>query len=329
MNEICWTEERVEALPKEDNTFERKASALFAAVGSDVDHFRNELAKELSAFANSGGGSIILGADDKTGKIDGGLPLVAKGHAATKDYLEDIIPGLTDEKILGFNVIEIMRGNNKSSIAPGKAVFVIEVPDSDRAPHQSMRDQKYYVRLGSKSQPASHRIIEDIRNRLRHPKLETVGMEVLRANHDGGGLRLDLKTCVRNLSRLRGTNVCLALSASNCDLWFHNALPTEGTIRGGSRSGIGLFEITGPVYPEMELHPTLFVSLPAKFSSAKGEHAGLRVGKLADVTLGTLWEKVILTATLYCDSAPPSSVSFRLGDIDTRSAIANLLRKGK
>src|SRR5215469_16204434 len=98
MSEISWTEKRIEALPKEDNTFERKASALFATSGKDGDHFRNELAKQLSAFANSGGGSIILGADDKTGEIDGGLGLIAKGRTTTKDYLEDVIPGLTDEK---------------------------------------------------------------------------------------------------------------------------------------------------------------------------------------------------------------------------------------
>lgn len=328
MSVISWTEERIEALPKEDNTFERKASALFATSGNGVDRFRDEIAKQLSAFANSGGGSIILGADDITGKIDGGLPLIAKGRATTKDYLEDIIIGLTDEKILGLNVVEVLPSDDKSRIAQGNAVFVIEVPDSDHAPHQSTRDHKYYVRLGSKSQPASHRIIEDIRNRVRHPKLEIVGMEVYKATHDGS-LRLELKVRVRNLSRLRATNVCLALSASNCDVWFHNAYPSEGTIRGGSRPGIGLFEIAGPVYPEMELHLTLLVTLPAKFSSTRGEDADLLIGKLSDVTLGTLWDDVILKAILYCDSALPNSVCFRLGDIDTRSAIAILVRKGK
>ena len=59
-----------------------------------------------------------------------------------------------------------------SFLSVDKSLFVVDVPDSDRAPHQSKRDLKYYVRLGGKSRPASHRLIEDIRARAKHPNFE-------------------------------------------------------------------------------------------------------------------------------------------------------------
>src|SRR5260370_41600067 len=57
-------------------------------------------------------------------------------------------------------------------MARDKGFYIVDMPDSERAPHQSKRDSKYYVRLGGRSQPASHKLIEDIRNRRRHPVLE-------------------------------------------------------------------------------------------------------------------------------------------------------------
>ena len=120
MKETNWTEEHIEALPAEDNSFERKGSALFDQDGK----LRDELAKQLSAFANSGGGAILLGVADD-GKIDGGLPLIAKGTTSTKDYLEDIIPILTEEKILGFRVVEAIRKSIGSRIVADRGVGVL------------------------------------------------------------------------------------------------------------------------------------------------------------------------------------------------------------
>src|SRR3954469_21036277 len=59
-----WTEADVLALAAEEpDKFERKAGQLYT---SGIDKFQNTPAKTLSAFANSGGGSIILGANDKS-----------------------------------------------------------------------------------------------------------------------------------------------------------------------------------------------------------------------------------------------------------------------
>jgi hypothetical protein len=170
-----WTEDDILGLPAgENDSFERKGSRLLdlRLPGVQENDVLNELAKQLSAFSNAGGGQIIYGVANN-GTVDGGgVALSVKGKQSTKEWLEDVIPKLTEFEIVGFNVYPIPPKPDMSSIDPGKALFVVDVPDSDRAPHQSKRDLKYYVRLAGKSAPASHRLIEDIRNRQKHPLLE-------------------------------------------------------------------------------------------------------------------------------------------------------------
>jgi hypothetical protein len=63
-----WTEEEILALPHgEHNYFERKGSSIIPDDFNNKEKllkFRKDLAKALSAFANSGGGHLILGQED-------------------------------------------------------------------------------------------------------------------------------------------------------------------------------------------------------------------------------------------------------------------------
>jgi hypothetical protein len=68
-----------------------------------------------------------------------------KGRATTKATIEDLIPILTEFEIVGVNVYQIVPNDQNSKIDAGKAIYVVAIPDSDRAPHQSTRDQRYYV----------------------------------------------------------------------------------------------------------------------------------------------------------------------------------------
>ena len=127
------------------------------------------LAKAVSAMANSGGGYIVLGINDKTKSIDnGGIPIDIKSNG-TKEWLEDIVPTLIDPPLSQFNIHEIKSSSAKSLISSGHAIYVIDIENSNLAPHQSTFDNKYYHRAASRSQPSNHQIVMDMIGRSKYP----------------------------------------------------------------------------------------------------------------------------------------------------------------
>ncbi|MEO8396206.1 MAG: ATP-binding protein [Chloroflexota bacterium] len=173
-----WDEDYLLNLPDfEPMRMDFKARKALDLTLSNVDenHIKEQLSVALSAFANTGGGLIIYGVKDpQPGKPltidDGGIDMKMKGRS-TKEWLEDVIPNLTDYPILGFEVHPITGKEGDSQILSGRAVFIVEVPDSEKAPHQA-RDQKYYIRAGSKSVPIGHRIVMDILGRRQYPDIQ-------------------------------------------------------------------------------------------------------------------------------------------------------------
>ncbi len=194
-----WTEAELKDLPAEEpNAFDRKSGKLF----EDQGKFLNSVAKALSAFANSGGGSLIIGvADDGT---PDGLPAFV-GRTAMRDWIEQKIPHLLDYPISDFRVHTVIK-NDPSSIPGGKEVIVIDVGDSAAAPHQNKRDKIYYRREGGRSVPAPHFYLELLRQRLTNPTLQFTLKKIDPADvyeHDDGlFLRVELKFEIVNVGRV-------------------------------------------------------------------------------------------------------------------------------
>jgi hypothetical protein len=131
---------------------------------------RETLAKEVSAMANSGGGYIVIGLDNTTKKVfNGGVEKKIKND--TKEWIENLIPGLTEPPIKKFNVHIIDGKSGESPIEKGKAIFVIDIEDSEQAPHQSEVNKIYYIRSGSHSIPASDQFVRDIMGRVKSPRV--------------------------------------------------------------------------------------------------------------------------------------------------------------
>jgi hypothetical protein len=320
-----WTEDDVVSLPLEDDTLERKGSRLLDLTLSDVQESKvlSELAKQLSAFANTGGGRILYGVTD-AGQVDnGGVSQLIKGRQSAKDWLESIIPTLTDYEIAGVNVYQISGQNPGSPIHQGKALFVVDVPDSERAPHQSKRDLLYYVRLGGTSRPAPHRLIEDIRNRARHPDIKVIQWELYDARsmnaesrHDtrrqfttlNADVSLDVRLTLRNLGRIMARNACLLVEGGGATIEQQD-YPSIVKSRPAPCGGV-YWEWLHPIYPEMEINFSLSCGLHLeKRLSVGAPGAGMLYyrgtdNKLDDVTLH--WK-------IFADSAPPNGGSVQLG----------------
>ena len=99
-----WTEADLDELPAEEpDVFDRKAGEL---VGDSQGKFLASVANAISAFANSGGGSLILGVEDD-GTLDGLPPLV--GRTAMRDWVEQKIPQLLDYPLADFRVHTVIK----------------------------------------------------------------------------------------------------------------------------------------------------------------------------------------------------------------------------
>lgn len=172
---IIWNEEYLlNTLPQleEQDWVECKHSRTLSFTNEKEKHEKLKLlAKEVSALANAGGGYIVLGIDDKTKQVSEEGVNKKIGNN-TKEWLENIIPSLVDPPLSKFNIITINRKDEKSSIAEEKAVYVVDIPDSESAPHQSRKENVYYYRNGSHSIPAGHQLIIDILGRKKHPIVE-------------------------------------------------------------------------------------------------------------------------------------------------------------
>lgn len=123
------------------------------------DREKNETSKDVSAFANSAGGTILYGVIEdghKPIKIDAGFD----PKEITKEWLEAIIESNISPKIDGIEIVPIKLKKHN----PGKLLFVVNIPQSRRAPHQAA-DKRYYKRYNFGASPMEDYEIRDIVNR--------------------------------------------------------------------------------------------------------------------------------------------------------------------
>jgi hypothetical protein len=325
-----WKEDDVLSLSSgENDTFERKGSRLLDLTIPNVKEGEvlDELGKQLSAFANTGGGQIVYGLANDGTVDNGGVSRTIKGRQSTKEWLEDIVPTLTDFEIIGFNIFEIPRNPAGSMFAPDKTVYVVDVPDSERTPHQSKRDLKYYIRLGGKSRPAPHRIIEDIRNRARYPRLEVYDIQLSgaaissranppRAVQSEFRLNMNLSFGVRNIGGIRAANACLGLS-SGVPL-SANVTGEECFLRRGSPGTI-LIELKNPLYPGMGITTGCMLQADAAVQILANAES-LTFGGLSPTELP-------ITVSVFADSSPSRKQEFRLNEIDREFRLNQLVKE--
>lgn len=141
-------------LPHETREWEYKS----ASVLTDKGQLKECLGKQISAFANSGGGRLVFGIDPKTTQLQACQE--KQGNQTMEDYLSNMISECVDDQLQTFHV---MRMNFDEHDA--RCIFIIHVEDSPVAPHQSRHDKVYYWRLPGKSEPAPHFHLKNLYNR--------------------------------------------------------------------------------------------------------------------------------------------------------------------
>jgi Putative DNA-binding domain len=148
-----WTDsDLLSVLPAAENAeFEYKSSL------TPDDAMAFKIKKAASGFWNSGGGYLVLGIDNKSGKPDGGITTIV-GRQSRRDWIDRQVSSVAPKYPNGYGVHEITSGGAGLLIHPGKAVYVVGFAESETAPH--MADDKYFVRAGAHTEPASAFIVE-------------------------------------------------------------------------------------------------------------------------------------------------------------------------
>src|SRR5262245_19307303 len=142
---------------QESLTLDYKASP---ALGKDSKS-RDELCKDVSAFANSGGGQIIYGIEESK---DGKPVKVDEGSDTSREWIEQVIDSRVQPRLEGLVITPVPVGT-------GRHAYVLTIPQaSGRAPHQAP-DKKYYKRQNFLSVPMEDYEIRDALRRATTPEL--------------------------------------------------------------------------------------------------------------------------------------------------------------
>lgn len=145
----------------------------------------SELAEKIpraaSGFWNSGGGLFVAGVNG-SGQPDGGIA-VTVGRQSRRDWVDQTISRVSPHGPYAVQCIE-NRGAGLT-ISAGNAVVLIGFGVSEGGPHMAP-DNRYYLRAGAHTVPASHFLVEAIHARrgLRAPMLR----HVVRRKPEGGGV---------------------------------------------------------------------------------------------------------------------------------------------
>ncbi|MBP7768450.1 ATP-binding protein [Candidatus Woesebacteria bacterium] len=139
----------------------KEAGSLSGSEGKKKD-----IGKDVSSFANSAGGVILYGivedqSDHTASAIEG-----VSAATFSKERLEQVINSQVQPRIDGLRIQQIDLLSQK-----GKAVYVVTIPQSDRAPHQA-GDKRYYKRFNFESVPMEDYEVKDVSRRLSSPKLD-------------------------------------------------------------------------------------------------------------------------------------------------------------
>jgi predicted HTH transcriptional regulator len=143
---LSWEEDDLLSLPNQETAdYEYKSSK------TKDDELATKIIKAASAFWNSGGGIFIVGVDNN-GKIDGGISNEVS-RQSRKDWIDRHLSKVSPQAKYLIKPISAKSGSE--SILSGRVVVVIAFEESFSGPHMAT-DNKYYIRAGAHSDPASH-----------------------------------------------------------------------------------------------------------------------------------------------------------------------------
>jgi hypothetical protein len=142
----------------------KECAALDISTPKARDKSRLDLSKDVSAFANSVGGSLVYGIVEQN-HVAGGIDTGYDANEITKEWIEQVINSNIQPRVPGLRINPVQL----LATSPGKVAYVIYVPQGTTA-HQAS-DKRYYKRFNFQSVPMEDYEIRDVMHRVRAPRL--------------------------------------------------------------------------------------------------------------------------------------------------------------
>lgn len=137
---------------------------------SKIDAKKKELSKDVSAFANSNGGIIIYGLNEKNHKADSFSFI--DGNEFTKEWLEQVISSTIQRNIPGLKIFPVRNQGNIN-----ETIYVVQIPESNEAPH-ICKDKKFYKRYNFESIAMEEYEVRNLYGRKIKSKLMLSGYHI-------------------------------------------------------------------------------------------------------------------------------------------------------
>lgn len=223
-----------------------------AALQKGDDKKKREVSKDVSALANSAGGTIVYGMIE-----EGHLPTqLDQGFDPTeirKEWLEQVILSTIHPRLKDITINPV----DLKTHAPGRVAYVVQVPQSHTA-HQSM-DKRYYKRFHFQATAMEDYEIRDIMNRKSYPILLPVFTRGRPYSHRGTREESFLYVTLKNKGTVRAQHLKLVFTIpqemARIGMGFiHRTIPQKDELFGDSWVEHTFVTTQHVVFPDDEMH---------------------------------------------------------------------------
>jgi hypothetical protein len=160
-----WVEADIEELIRNQTQENLELDYKACAALAKTDARKTELSKDVSAFANSAGGTIVYGVHEQN-HVPTAIDVGYDQNDISKEWLEQVINSGIQRRIDGIRINPVQL-----TATPGKVIYVVSIPQSMRAPHMAL-DKRFYKRFNFSSVPMEEYEVRDVGRRSETPDLE-------------------------------------------------------------------------------------------------------------------------------------------------------------
>jgi hypothetical protein len=199
------------------NEIEESINIEFKSSGalSRTPSIKKEISKDVSAFANSDGGIIIYGIEEKNHRAHS-LSFI-NGDEFTKEFLEQVINSTIKRAVPNIKIFAI-RSNGDLN----KSIYVVQIPSSVEAPHMN-QDKRFYRRYNFESIMMDEYDVREMYGRKIQSELAISDLSISIISEDGKEdetrfrINLAVKNTGESLVKDYRANLYVECDLKNCN----------------------------------------------------------------------------------------------------------------